>query len=198
MPQPSTAVPSVAPTFATWAPSEMPTAVPAPKPSFKPTPKPTPLTAKSPAPTPAPSVKTTAPTPAPTKTPAPTPSPSVAPTAFPSLTPTMSQAPTRKGSITWAHVGEDVEVRGLDMHKFTAYADNSVMFYFAGDHMDCDDGARGYKMTADPLINDAAWNNASYCLYPNGNGLGAGRWPPSCWPTYDKKGKCTNQDRECT
>ena len=129
--------------------------------------------------------------------PAPTAPPSAAPTSFPSLTPTASQAPTRKGSITWAHVGEDVEVRGLDMHKFTAYADNSVMFYFAGDHVDCDDGARGYKMTADPPINDAAWNNASYCLYPNGNGLGAGRWPPSCWPTYDKKGKCTNQDREC-
>merc|ERR1719359_2190779 len=108
-PQPSTAVPSVAPTFETWAPSEVPTPVPVPKPtdvptpkpSFKPTPKPTPLTAKSPAPTPAPTT---------TPAPAPTPSPSVPPTAFPSLTPTMSQAPTRKGSITWAHVGEDVEV----------------------------------------------------------------------------------------
>ena len=52
-------------------------------------------------------------------------------------------------------------------------------------------------MAADPPTNDAAWNNASYCLYPNGNGISAGRWPPDCWPTYDKKGKCSNQDREC-
>merc|ERR1719359_1367215 len=194
-------LPTARPTFAapTRVPVPKPTDVPTPKPSFKPTPKPTPQTQKSPEPTPEPSVKTPAPTKAPTKAPkpAPTPKPTAVPTSFPSLTPTMSQAPTRKGSITWAHVGEDVEVRGLDMHKFTAYADNSVMFHFAGDHMDCDDGARGYKMTAAPPINDAAWNNASYCLYPNGNGLGAGRWPPSCWPTYDKKGKCTNQDREC-
>merc|ERR1719182_1337639 len=71
------------------------------------------------------------------------------------------------------------------------------MFFFAGYHDDCDDGARAAKMAADPPTNDAAWNNASYCLYPNGNGISAGRWPPDCWPTYDKKGKCSNQDREC-
>ena len=121
--------------------------------------------------------------------PSPTPSPSAAPTSFPSLTPTASQAPTRKGSITWAHVGEDVEVRGLGMHKFTANADNSVMFFFAGYHDDCDDGARAAKMAADPPTNDAAWNNASYCLYPNGNGISAGRWPPTLLADLRQEGQ---------
>merc|ERR1719460_2570989 len=194
--------PSIAPTFETWAPSAVPTSkptrVPSPKPSPKPTFKPTPQSAKSFPPTPRPVTPTLRPTPMPSKVPVPAPTapPSAAPTSFPSLTPTASQAPTRKGSITWAHVGEDIEVRGLGMHKFTANADNSVMFFFAGYHDDCDDGARAAKMAADPPTNDAAWNNASYCLYPNGNGISAGRWPPDCWPTYDKKGKCSNQDRE--
>ena len=188
----------------TWAPPQVPTPVPAPKPtsvptrsSAKPTFKPTP---KSQWATPARRRRRQPAADEPSRQvpePAPTAPPSAAPTSFPSLTPTASQAPTRKGSITWAHVGEDVEVRGLGMHKFTANADNSVMFFFAGYHDDCDDGARAAKMAADPPTNDAAWNNASYCLYPNGNGLGAGRWPPDCWPTYDKKGKCSNQDREC-
>merc|ERR1719171_2933146 len=202
-----TVQPSIAPTFETWAPSAVPTSkptrvpspAPSPKPSAKPTFKPTPQSAKSFPPTPRPVTPTLRPTPMPSKVPVPAPTapPSAAPTSFPSLTPTASQAPTRKGSITWAHVGEDIEVRGLGMHKFTANADNSVMFFFAGYHDDCDDGARAAKMAADPPTNDAAWNNASYCLYPNGNGISAGRWPPDCWPTYDKKGKCSNQDREC-